>query len=180
MTDEPAPTPHRRHRPRQRARVARRVRALGNWINLSTPVGLALARLGGCRIRTSPDTAGVWWASGYRLRFPVAGAFVVGSVILSSRDLADVARTHPQVMAHEERHIWQWFACAGLPFLPLYGLAMTWSWLRTGHYARANIFEQWAGLADGGYTSGTAPTSRRTACRSKAAQRERRRAERSR
>ncbi len=33
----------------------------------------------------------------------------------------------------------------------VYGVAAGWSWLRTGDVASGNVFEQRAGLAEGGY-----------------------------
>ena len=57
----------------------------------------------------------------------------------------------PELLAHEERHAWQYVACLGLPFLPLYAAAMAWSQLRTGDRASRNVFERHAGLDAGGY-----------------------------
>lgn len=129
--------------------AATRIRTLGNWVNLSTPLGLAVATLGGCRPRRGPR--GLWLAEGYRLRFPIAGAFTVGSVLVTPGRFADLATSRPALLGHEERHSWQWFACLGLPFLPAYLAALAWSWLRTGHPAYANVFEVRAGLVSGGY-----------------------------
>jgi hypothetical protein len=121
------------------------VRRLANLVNLSTPLGLLIARTGRARISHAPR--GLWVAEGYALPFPVAGAFTVGNVVITPRSMADLG---DRVLEHEERHTWQYMAC-GTFFMPLYVGAMAWSWLRTGDRAARNIFERAAGLADGGY-----------------------------
>lgn len=123
-----------------------RVRRLGNRVNVSTPLGLAVARLGRAPVRTGPR--GLLLAEGYRLPFPVAGAFTIGDVLITAGRWEP---RRPGLLEHEERHSWQWFWCAGLPFLPAYGACLVWSVLRTGDRAAANLFERRAGLALGGY-----------------------------
>lgn len=123
-----------------------RLRSAGNWVNLSTPFGLVVARLGSAR--TSAGPRGTYLAEGYQLPFPVAGAFTVGNVIISARPRHELDAT---LLGHEERHCWQWFGLLGVFFLPAYGLAMLWSWARTGDRAAGNAFEVDAGLAAGGY-----------------------------
>ncbi|CAA9301628.1 MAG: hypothetical protein AVDCRST_MAG61-1048 [uncultured Friedmanniella sp.] len=123
-----------------------RVKQVGNLVNLSTPFGLLAARLGRARVRPGPR--GLLLAEGYRLPFPVAGAFTVGNVVLTSGSWAG---QRPGLLEHEERHSWQWFWWAGLPFLPAYGVCLAWSVLRTGDLAAANFFERRAGLVQGGY-----------------------------
>ncbi|RCK68376.1 hypothetical protein DT076_17140 [Desertihabitans brevis] len=115
-------------------------------MNLSTPLGLLISRVGGCRVRRGPRR--LWLAEGYRPPFPVAPAFTVGDVLIS-RGPWD--RVPASLLGHEERHSWQWFVCLGLPFLAVYGAAMAWSWLRTGDRGSANVFERDAGLVTGGY-----------------------------
>jgi hypothetical protein len=129
--------------------MAERVRQVANWANLSTPLGLGIARLGCCRVRQGPR--GLVLADRYRLGFPTASAFTVGNVLITPGDWTALARQRPTLMPHEERHTWQWVALAGLPLLPAYGLAMAWSVLRTGDRAARNVFETRAGLALGGY-----------------------------
>lgn len=131
-----------------------RVRATLNLLNLSTPLGLAVARLGGARVHRGER--GLLLAEGYRLRFPVAGAFTIGDVVTTSTTFRRLARHHPDVLAHEERHAWQW-AWTGSAFLPLYGLASAFSWLRTGNPALLNFFERNAGLHAGGYLAADLP-----------------------
>lgn len=128
---------------------AQQLRRWGNWFNLSTPVGLLIARIGRAEVRRGPR--GLLLADGYRLGFPIAGAFTVGNVVITARRWSDLLAASPNLLRHEERHSWQYLLCLGLPFFPLYAAAMAWSWLRTGNLARGNVFERTAGLADGGY-----------------------------
>ena len=123
-----------------------RLRRLGNRVNLSTPLGVAIARLGRAAVRPGPR--GLLLAEGYRLPFPVAGAFTIGDVLITA---GRCEPRRPGLLEHEERHSWQWFWCAGLPFLPAYAGCMLWSLARTGDRAAANVFERRAGLALGGY-----------------------------
>nr|WP_212756071.1 hypothetical protein [Flexivirga aerilata] len=125
------------------------MKRIGNWLNGSTPLGLAVARVGGARV--GPGPRGLRLASGYRLGFPVAGAFTVGNVVITSGDWQQLQQDRPTLLEHEEQHSWQYLVCGGLPFLPLYAAALAWSWLRTGDYSSRNIFERNAGLALGGY-----------------------------
>ncbi|WP_417220690.1 hypothetical protein [Arthrobacter sp.] len=125
-----------------------RVRAVANWVNLSTPSGLILARATGCEV--VDGGRGLHFALGYRPRWPVAGAFTVGNVILFRPALAEPEH-FPGLLAHEERHCTQYAWCLGLPFLVLYAGACGYSWCRTGDPASRNPFERQAGLAAGGY-----------------------------
>lgn len=124
-------------------------RLAGNLLNLTTPLGLLVAKLGGAKIETGPG--GLFVCEGYRLPFPVAGAFTIGNVITTGGRWADLLGRHPELLRHEERHSWQYLYCGGLPFYPLYGACLVWSILRTGDRAAANFFERSAGLAIGGY-----------------------------
>lgn len=112
-----------------------------NWLNLSTPAGMLVARIAGCRLSRRGDC---WQAVGYPFAFPVATAFTVGSVVISRAPLP------PHVWEHEAVHVRQYAWC-GPAFLPLYGLAAAWSWLRTGDWWSRNVFERHAGLTAGGY-----------------------------
>lgn len=125
-----------------------RFRQVANLVNGSTVAGLLIARVGGARVRPGPE--GLLAAEGYRLPFPVAGAFTVGNVVVTGGSLDALTAWSPRVLDHEARHSWQW-VCCGTLFLPLYVAAMGWSWLRTGDRAARNVFERAAGLADGGY-----------------------------
>lgn len=112
-----------------------------NWLNLTTPTGLMLAKATGCRIaRRGP----FYEATGYRYRYPLAGAFTIGGVVIARTSLPE------QVWHHEMGHIRQYAWCGPI-FLPLYGFAAGWSWLRTGDWWSRNIFERRAGLTAGGY-----------------------------
>lgn len=119
-----------------------------NVVNLTTVGGLLVAVVGRARLSRGPR--GLFFATGYRIRFPVAGAFTIGNVVLTKHDLGYFER-QPDLVRHEERHSWQYVCLIGLPMLPLYGLAAGWSWLRTGDFASRNPFERLAGLVDGGY-----------------------------
>lgn len=130
--------------------TAHRLRAVGNALNLSTVLGLALGWFGRARLRRGPDA--LLFAEGYRLPLPKASAFTVGNVVLvPGGTAAAVEARQPGTLAHEAAHTWQYFGLLGLPFLPLYALAAGWSWLRTGDPASANWFERSAGLVRGGY-----------------------------
>ena len=125
------------------------VRLVGNLGNLTTPLGLLIALVGRARIRGGPR--GLVLAEGYRLPFPVAGAFTVGNVITTPTTFVERLRSLPRLLEHEERHTWQYLCCLGLPFYPVYTVMMGWSVLRTGDRAARNAFERMAGLAAGGY-----------------------------
>lgn len=126
------------------------LRHLLNWFNLSTPLGLGVATLGGSRIRRGPACS--YLADHYRWRFPAAGAFTIGDVVISRHDLDLLAARRPTLLSHELVHSRQWAACLGLPFLLLYVASMGWSWLRTGDRAARSVFERHAGLELGGYS----------------------------
>jgi hypothetical protein len=125
-----------------------RIRQVVNAVNLSTPIGLAVTRAGRATAVRGPR--GLILAAGYRFRFPTGGAFTIGNVVATRESLDDLLR-HPRVLAHEERHVWQYAVFGGPLYWPLYCAAMGWSMLRTGDRASRNVFERSAGLADGGY-----------------------------
>ncbi|NRQ35825.1 hypothetical protein HII36_28915 [Nonomuraea sp. NN258] len=121
-----------------------RFRRAVNYVNLATPLGLLISVVGGATRRPGPK--GLILAYGYRYRFPVAGAFTVGNVVLTRHD-----SLNDRLIEHECRHATQWAWCVGLPMLPLYLLAMLGSVVVCGHQASYNVFERLAGLDDGGY-----------------------------
>ncbi|MFI6598843.1 hypothetical protein ACIBHX_21515 [Nonomuraea sp. NPDC050536] len=121
-----------------------RFRRVVNYINLATPLGLLISVVGGATRTPGPN--GLVFAFGYRYRFPIAGAFTVGNVILTKEQSLD-----DRLVLHEGRHSTQWAWCAGLPMLPLYLLSMLVSIMLCGHQASYNPFERLAGLDDGGY-----------------------------
>lgn len=125
------------------------IRAVGNAVNLSTPLGLVIGLAGGAKLRRGPR--GLVLGEGYRFAFPMAGAFTVGNVLLTGSSWEANLRVYPGLLRHEERHSWQYFYCLGLPFFPLYTACMGWSLLRTGDQAAGNFFERQAGLELGGY-----------------------------
>ena len=133
-----------------------------NLVNLSTPLGLGLARLG--RAEVVRHRRGLLLACGHRLPGPHRGAITVGDVVLlrapASAVLAHDMDDH-RLLDHEARHAVQYAWCLGPVLIPMYLAACGWSWLRTGDWWSRNIFEQRAGLVDGGYVDrGT-----RRACR---------------
>lgn len=129
--------------------LAHRLRFGWNLVNLSTPLGLAVAAVGRGRLRWGPRA--LVFAEHYRFDFPKAGAFTVGSVILTRGTMDELEARVPGTLDHENAHSWQYAALLGLPFLPAYLLCAGWSWLRTGDPASRNFFERRAGLVRGGY-----------------------------
>ena len=127
---------------------AYRRRALRNRLNLTTPLGLAVARLGRASVSVGPH--GLLLGEGYRLRLPVAGAFTIGNVVTTAHTFAELETASPGVLGHESEHAWQ-YARLGLGFFPLYAAAASGSWLRYGDPAVGNVFERRAGLVSGSY-----------------------------
>ena len=109
------------------------VRFVGNFANLTTPLGLAIV------------------GEGYRFGFPVAGAFTVGNVITTSSTWGEMLSRNPLLIKHEEAHTWQYLYCLGLPYYIPYVIFTGWSVIRTGDRAARNFFERQAGLSIGGY-----------------------------
>jgi hypothetical protein len=124
-------------------------RFVGNYLNVSTIVGLAVAKLGRASIKRGPR--GLYLGEGYRFKFPVAGAFTIGNVLTTSTSWEQILGRYPDLIKHEERHTWQYLYCLGLPYYIPYVIFMGWSVLRTGDRAARNFFERQAGLATGGY-----------------------------
>ncbi len=124
-----------------------------NALTLSTVVGLALARASGARIESGPD--GLVLATGARGGLLRADAVTVGNVVVTTRTALD-----PQLLAHEARHATQWAWCVVL-FLPLYAVAMAWSWVITGDRWSRNWFERDAGLVSGSYVESPTRWARR-------------------
>lgn len=126
-----------------------RLRTALNWVNLMTPLGLLAAVIGRSELHRCPG--GMWIGTGYRPRFPIAGAFTIGNVI-NTRHSPEylLAPEKARLLAHETRHSVQ-AAIFGPFFFPLYGLGQAYSWLVSGDHGGRNVFEKWAGLADGGY-----------------------------
>lgn len=131
-----------------------RLRTALNWVNLSTPLGLLIARIGGATI--APRGRGTYVATGYRFGFPVASAFTVGSVIASKHDAAWF-EGRQTLLRHEDRHCTQYAFVLGVAMLPVYFVFVALSWILAGDHSSYNPFERLAGLADGNY-----PPPRRT------------------
>ena len=124
-------------------------RFVGNMVNVTTPGGLLVAKIGRAKVRRGPR--GLFLAEGYRLTFPVAGAFAIGNVITTGATWEEKLRQYPQLLEHEEVHTWQYLYCIGFPYYVAYVMCMGWSMLRTGDRAARNFFERQAGLRIGGY-----------------------------
>lgn len=128
-----------------------RLRRTANWLNLSTPLGLLLARASGARIEPGPH--GVLVARGRPLAFlaPRAMAVTIGDVVLL-RASDEALQRHPELLDHEARHSAQFALWIGpLGFVPAYLAAAVWSWWHCGDFALRNPFEMRAGLVEGGY-----------------------------
>ncbi|TCO33482.1 hypothetical protein EV652_103483 [Kribbella steppae] len=123
------------------------VKVVGNCLNLSTLVGLLVGVIGRARFSWGPR--GLVFANGYKIPFPVAGAFTVGNVVLSKHERAYF--DDEALVRHEERHSWQYFCLIGLLLWPMYVVGVVVSWLLTGDPASRNPFERLANLKDGGY-----------------------------
>jgi len=125
-------------------RTAHRARQAVNAVNLATLAGLGLAKAQRGRLERGPD--GLVLARGARGRFPAAAAYTIGNVVV----VREGVELTDDLLAHEAAHATQWACCVVL-FLPLYALALAWSWARTGDHWSRNVFEQRAGLERGGY-----------------------------
>ena len=79
-----------------------RVRHQLNWVNLSTPLGMAVAKAGGAQVRPGPMK--LYLADRYRWRFPTGSAFTVGDVVITRHDLAALVGRRPHLLEHEEAH----------------------------------------------------------------------------
>ena len=124
-------------------RAAYRTRQVVNALTLSTLLGIGVAKASGARLHPGPD--GLVLALHPRRRLLRASAFTIGNVVIVA-----VESPGEDLLRHESRHATQWAWCV-LLFLPLYWLAAGWSYLRCGDHWSRNVFEQRAGLADGGY-----------------------------
>lgn len=152
--------------------AAWRVKRVVNMINLTTPFGLGLAKVGLARLSRGPR--GLTFATGYRITWPRFGAFTIGNVIITGH-----ARSYldddPALLRHEEIHSWQ-YVLLGPLLSPLYAVTTVVSYVRTGDRGAANFLEQQAGLSIGGYPDiapmpfrqGLAETFRRTSSRAAA------------
>lgn len=130
-----------------------RLRRLVNALNFSTLAGLLLAKSEGARLEKGPH--GLVLGRGATGTFPKAGAVTVGNVVILRTD-----HVTDELLRHEGRHATQWAWCV-LVFLPLYLVAVAWSYARTGDHFSRNVFERRAGLADGGYTERPLRSARR-------------------
>lgn len=146
MSRSPSPAPRPGEgRTRGGRPSSRPLRQVWNLVNLSTVLGLVAAVALRCPLTPAPH--GLVQARDYPLAFPNGAAFTVGNVVFTRPGL----RMAPELWRHESGHATQYAVCLGLPFLPLYFLAVGWSLWRCGDTASANLFERTAGLSLGGY-----------------------------
>jgi hypothetical protein len=124
-----------------------RVRQVGNLINLSTPLGLAVGFVGGATWHRGPGRTIL--ATSVRLRLR-ARAMTIGDVILTRRS-RDELLADDRLVRHELRHTVQYATCLGVVMVAAYPVAALWSWAITGSRASWNPFERLAGLDDGNY-----------------------------
>jgi hypothetical protein len=127
-------------------RTRHRVRLAVNLANGSTLAGLGVAIAGRARLSRTAD--GLLAGTGYRLPVPAVPAFTLGNVIVTRRDSLPADST---LFLHEARHTTQYAWSGGLLMLPLYFAAAGASWVLCGDVGAWNVYERWAGLADGGY-----------------------------
>jgi hypothetical protein len=125
-------------------RAAHRLRQVVNAVNLSTLLGLSVAKAQHATLEAGSD--GIVIARGARGRFPAASAFTIGNVVA----VRDGVTLTDDLLAHESAHATQWACCVVL-FLPLYLLAVAWSWAAAGDRFSRNVFERRADLVLGGY-----------------------------
>jgi hypothetical protein len=131
------------------------VRTAVTAVNLTTAVGLLVAKAGGARIRRGRD--GILIGENYRRRMPPATCFTVGSVIMCRRSAEWLlAEERSALFGHESRHAGQ-YAWLGPLFWPAYWTACGWSHAATGSWGARNVFERRAGLAAGGYPTDLPP-----------------------
>jgi hypothetical protein len=126
-----------------------RTRATVNWVNLMTPLGLLVARIGSGTRHRGPNGLVIY--AGYRRGLPIAGAFTLGNVITTRHGPEYLlAEEKAALLAHESVHSIQ-AAVLGPLFLPLYLAAAGWSWAISADIGGRNLFEVWAGLERGNY-----------------------------
>jgi hypothetical protein len=118
-------------------------------VNLTTAVGLLVAKAGGARVRRGRN--GILIAENYRRKMPPATCFTVGSVIMCRRSAEWLlAEERSALFGHESRHAGH-YAWLGPLFWPAYWTACLWSYSADGSWGTRNLFERRAGLAAGGY-----------------------------
>ena len=69
-----------------------------------------VALIGDAKICRGPR--GLFLCEGYRLKFPVAGAFTIGNVITTGSTWEQQLRQYPELLRHEEQHSWQYLTAS--------------------------------------------------------------------
>ena len=127
-----------------------------NRLNLSTPLGLLIAKIiGGTTIQLEN---GLYMNYGRKGKYKKAEVITVGDVLLvtfnkdclhcQQKDLYDLS---PNLLRHELKHSEQFAKFAGIIFLALYLFASIKSYIQYKNFWQGNIFEIQAGLVDGNY-----------------------------
>ncbi|WP_432489638.1 hypothetical protein [Kineococcus sp. SYSU DK018] len=148
-TANPGPRPAGATRPRGRA--LRAWHAYRAWRNLpATLVAVGWARLHGVRPVLGADL--LVECAPMPPRTYGRGGTTIGNAWLHG------GLGGPGRRRHESRHADQYALLGTAPFLALYGLNA----LVTRNDPRLNVFERWAGLADGGYAPARGTGSGRT------------------
>ena len=127
-----------------------------NRINLSTPLGLLIAKIfGGATIQLNN---GIYVNYGRKGKYNNSWAITIGDVILTKTDknckLCQSGKHHDlsnALLRHELVHSEQYAKFGGLIFLALYLFASIKSFIIYRNRWQGNIYEIQAGLQDGGY-----------------------------
>lgn len=127
-----------------------------NRLNLSTPLGLLIAKIiGGTTIHYKNK---IYINYGRKGKYIKANAITIGDVILAKKakgcKLCESGNPHDlsnAILRHELKHSEQFAKFGGIIFLALYLFASIKSYIIYKNVWQGNIYEIQAGLEDGGY-----------------------------
>jgi len=127
-----------------------------NRFNLSTPLGLLIAKIFGGK--TIQLENGLYMNYGRKGKYQKAEVITVGDVLLVTfnKDCPhcqqkDLYKLSPKLLRHELKHSEQYAKFGGIIFLALYLFASIKSYIQYKNIWQGNIYEIQAGLEDGGY-----------------------------